>query len=122
MQFTKKKRDVVIDIEEGIALVGDLETYLSIVADYMQLTAITVQELQAAWASGDLDLLKLKAHSVKGAAGNLCIHRMKNVSAELETAARERKEDAIPQLIQQTQAEFAALQEYLRESVPEFKP
>jgi len=118
MILPQELSDDIIDIAEGIALIGDRDTYLSIVNDYIAQTEYILLEMDAACSQDDVNLLLLKAHSLKGTSGSLFIHGMKTVGAELESAAGKQDRAVLPALVKKAKDEFDRLQRHLEFNLP----
>ena len=67
-----------------------------------------LESLQSAVESGDEELIRTQAHSIKGAAGNISARRVWTVASDIEAHAREGRRDAavalIPQLVDEIEA------------------
>jgi signal transduction histidine kinase/CheY-like chemotaxis protein/HPt (histidine-containing phosphotransfer) domain-containing protein len=64
------------------------------VSGYMEALLSAIEQV-------DVEQIRIQAHTIKGAAGNISARRMKDTAAAMETAAREGRLDKTSELIQQ---------------------
>jgi signal transduction histidine kinase/CheY-like chemotaxis protein/HPt (histidine-containing phosphotransfer) domain-containing protein len=64
--------------------------------------------LEEAIAQSDAEQIRIQAHTIKGAAGNISASRMKATASILEERAREGQLDAVAELLQKLKDDFAA--------------
>jgi HPt (histidine-containing phosphotransfer) domain-containing protein len=70
-------------------------------------------EMKAAVASGDADAAAKKAHSLKGAAGNLGFTKIHELAQTLDQLTREKKLEEASVLIQQIEEQLDLLKQLL---------
>lgn len=63
--------------------------------------------LQAACASGEAETLRQTAHSFKGSCSNMGAPLLADLCREVEETARREQLDAVPELIERVEREFA---------------
>ena len=115
MTLPREHKTDIINVVDGVDLIGDEETFFSIVSDFIELTAVLLEDVDQALDTADYELIRFKAHNLKGSSGNLSIHRLYNVGAELEKAVREQQLSMIPSLVAEAHREFASLKAHIRE-------
>ena len=94
---------------------GDEEMIASILKVFVEDTTVQLQALKQALDLGDNEKVRSRAHSLKGAAGNIGAKRMQSLAAQIEIAGRETNlteaEDLIASLLEQFEELKAILKE-----------
>ena len=60
-----------------------------LIASFLEEASPTLEAMQSAIASHDFDAIRLRAHSIKGSAGNLRFNEIYEMSKEMEHSATE---------------------------------
>ena len=81
---------------------------------YMQTTSTYLEDLKAALATGDAEEIHKKAHSIKGASGNLGFDELYNMATEIDDQARDASLDGLEEMVRSFHQKF-------EEMVLEFK-
>ena len=88
--------------EAGILLELPNDVMLSLLQKFLLTTEDILQQMQQADKEQDFDALVAQAHKLRGSSSALCFHKIKDISVEIEKAARKEKKlgymDAIKQL------------------------
>ena len=80
-----QKNQHPIDIEKALTqLAGDRELFDEALGTFLDTMAGIVGELQSAASSADAPRLELAAHSLKGAASNICAEPVRQIAQRLE--------------------------------------
>ena len=99
-------------------LMNDLEL-LRLVADtFCADVPGQLETLRRAVETGDAAAAELGAHGIKGAAANVGAERVRAAAHKMETAARQRQQVDLPQLLESVQAEFTCFVRTYREWNP----
>jgi HPt (histidine-containing phosphotransfer) domain-containing protein len=96
---------------------GDRDFEQEIFALYLDDTAAHLAAIAERLDGADFDAVRAHAHTVKGASGNIGAGRMHELARELEARAKNGDCDAVRGLADALDAEFAAVQEFLRRSI-----
>lgn len=78
----------------------DLEDIRELFELYVETTTTDLAELKGAIEANDAQLAHSKAHSIKGASGNLGLDEMYSLAKEIDDRARENSLDGLEGLIQ----------------------
>ena len=81
---------------------------------YMQTTSTDLKDLKAALAAGDAEEVHKKAHSMKGASGNLGFDELYKTAGKIDNQARDGSLDGLEEMVRSFHQEF-------EEMVLEFK-
>ncbi len=74
---------------------GKKELLVSLVTKFIANTANQIDSIETAIASGDVEKVRMEAHSIKGAAWNLTAKRLGDAAQLIEKAASEGRKDSI---------------------------
>jgi two-component system, sensor histidine kinase and response regulator len=89
-----------LDIDDAMTRIGhDWRLYLDILDESCRYYGDIAREFRALLGRGDYPAAGRKAHSLKGAAGNIGAHRLQAAARELETACRNKQEDRCESLV-----------------------
>ena len=102
----------IAKLAENLGL--EAEDFSELFELYMQTTSTDLEELKAALATGDTEEIHKKAHSIKGASGNLGFDELYNTASEIDDQAREGSLDGLEEKVQNFDHKF-------EEMVSEFK-
>lgn len=79
-----------INLDSGLDNIGgDTELYVRILTEYINLGEDALLHLMRSYSEGDLEAVKIKAHSIKGSCGTIGAIEVMNISQELENKLRE---------------------------------
>ncbi len=87
-------------------LSGDVKTTDMLIQVFLEDIPLQIEAINQALDSGDTEQTCLVAHTIKGAAGNLCADSLQKLAQEIETAARADDMLSITQKIQNLPKEF----------------
>ena len=73
---------------------------------YMQTTSADLESLKAAIEAGDAELIHKKAHSIKGASGNLYLDELYGLAREIDDRARANSLDGLADMVQILQNKY----------------
>ena len=105
----------VVEIKEALDRIGGDEEFLfELLHEFAEQLDDMLPSLDKAVKSSDYDNIKLIAHSLRGAAGNLSINRMYKALSEIESLARELKSDMMDVFIEQVYEENSGLKDFLK--------
>jgi len=88
----------VKNLAENLGL--DTEEFNEIFEIYMESTASDLEELKDALQAGDAEKAHQKAHSIKGASGNLGLNELFELAKEIDDSARANSLDGLETLVQ----------------------
>jgi len=86
---------------------GDLEFERDLFQVFLEDCAERIERLAQAMAHGDGDGVRLEAHTVKGAGGNVGTTSLHEIAARLERCAGDSLAESGPALLAELEAEFA---------------
>ena len=112
-------KDVPIDLENVLSnrFDGDKGFLTEILREFLDYAPKQLKVLQEAAEEGRAEVVEREAHSLKGAAGNLGAKRLADLSLNLELAGRAKDLAGAAEMINDLQAEFERLEEFVRQSV-----
>ena len=87
----------------------DVEDIQELFELYVETTTSDIAELKGAIEAKDAQLVHAKAHSIKGASGNLGIDEMYNQAKEIDDLARVNSLDGLENMVQVLQEKFNSL-------------
>ncbi|MGK5080273.1 Hpt domain-containing protein [Janthinobacterium sp. HLX7-2] len=91
----------ILDVENGLGrIMGDRLLYLKILRRFLHDHGTTPCQILAEFAAGNYSSARLKAHTLKGAAGMIGAHHVHSLSATLEAALRAQAPDLAQQMLQ----------------------
>ena len=100
----------LIDLDDGLSRVGgDEEFFIELLKDLAELGQDSLIKFKEAVDSSDGELLRITAHSLKGASGNLGAKELQNLAFELEQCGREKNFDNSTALINKIENEITRL-------------
>ena len=88
----------VKDLAENLGL--DVEEYYEIFDLYIQTTSSDLEQLKSALDSGDSEKAHEKAHSIKGASGNLGLTELFEAAKAIDDRARINSLDGLEEMVQ----------------------
>lgn len=113
VDFSKLPADFV-DFQDAINRVGgDEEFYAELLQDLRTLGDECLPKLVNALETGNATLLNETAHMLKGAAGNLGLKNLQDITFRLEMMGKKKDFTEAGHLIELTQKEFTILAEFL---------
>ena len=89
----------------------DVEDIQELFELYMETTTSDLAELKGAIEAKDDQLAHAKAHSIKGASGNLGLDEMYELAKEIDDRARVNSMDGLEEMIQALEEKFNSLVE-----------
>lgn len=89
----------------------DVEDIRELLELYVETTTSDLAELKEAFEAKDARLVHEKAHSIKGASGNLGLDEMYNPAKEIDDLARVNSLDGLENMVQVLQEKFNSLVE-----------
>jgi len=87
----------------------DLEDIRELLELYVETTTSDIAELKGAIEAKDAQLAHAKAHSIKGASGNLGLDEMYNLAKEIDDRARVNSLDGLEEMIQVLEEKYNGL-------------
>ena len=87
----------------------DVEDIRELLELYMETTTSDLAELKRAIEAKDAQLAHIKAHSIKGASGNLGLDEMYYPAKEIDDRARANSLDGLENMVQVLQEKFNSL-------------
>lgn len=87
----------------------DLEDIRELFELYVETTTTDLAELKGAIEANDAQLAHSKAHSIKGASGNLGLDEMYSLAKKIDDRARENSLDGLEGLIQALEQKYSRL-------------
>ncbi|MCB1216807.1 Hpt domain-containing protein [bacterium] len=102
-----------IDVQAGIARIGDAEIWKEIVHDYIEVVEGLICEIGSSIRNQDALKLRQDAHAIKGSSLELQAGGMADLAAELEMMGRESRLDGSQEKYGQIQEEFRSLINFL---------
>ena len=87
----------------------DVEDIRELFELYLETTTLDLAELKRAIETKDAQLAHSKAHSIKGASGNLCLDEMYNLAKEIDDRARVNYLDGLEEIIQSLEEKYNSL-------------
>jgi len=100
--------------ELGARLGLDEAEYRELVELFMTTGVADFQNLSAALAAGDADTVMRKAHSIKGASGNLGLSDLYETATSIEKDADSGQLDGLEPIIKTMQRQFDAIAVFVR--------
>ncbi|MEW6219026.1 MAG: Hpt domain-containing protein [Thermodesulfobacteriota bacterium] len=105
-----------VPINEALALEqvdGDRDFLKEMLQEFVQLTSEQLPQLVEAIAAGNSDEVRSLAHSIKGAAANLCVEKMAADAKTLEYMGRDHNLQGADELVAALRKEMAVLTSYM---------
>ncbi len=93
-----------LDVKEGVTRVGDLDTYLKILNSFFDDHKNIVELLAGMIKKKDFKAVRINAHSLKGAAGNLSAINVSSAAKKLEEAGENRDDTEMYRLLETVDA------------------
>ncbi|MGK5020921.1 Hpt domain-containing protein [Janthinobacterium lividum] len=91
----------ILDVENGLdRIMGDRILYLKILRRFLHDHGTTPCQIRVEFDAGNYASARLKAHTLKGAAGMIGAHHVHSLSATLESALRAQAPDLARQMLQ----------------------
>lgn len=87
----------------------DVEDIIELFELYVETTASDLVELKGAIQGKDSQLAHAKAHSIKGASGNLGLDEMYNLAKEIDDRAQGNSLDGLEEMIQALEEKYNSL-------------
>jgi HPt (histidine-containing phosphotransfer) domain-containing protein len=84
----------------------DVEDIQKLFELFVETTTLDLAELKGAIEAKDAQLAHIKAHSIKGASGNLGLDEMYNPAKEIDELARANSLDGLENMVQVLQEKF----------------
>ena len=106
----------VININEALERIGgDKEFLFELLDEFAQQVDENLPLLKKAINDGDFDNIKLIAHSLRGAAGNLSINEMHQALTEIEALVSSRENAKMALFLDKIDAQQSDLRGFLKE-------
>jgi HPt (histidine-containing phosphotransfer) domain-containing protein len=123
MTLIDPQYNAVVQLEEALEQMGDDPELLQEIVDiFMEGTPELMQTAEQAIAAGDVDQVRMLAHSMKGSASNICAVAFVETARRLEFLAHDGSLEGASELLATCREQFAELQTALAtvdwESVP----
>ena len=99
----------LIKLAERLGL--DVEDIRELIELYVETTTSDLAELKGAIEAKDAELAHAKAHSIKGASGNLGLDELYNPAKEIDDHARVNSLDGLGDMVQILEEKFNSLVE-----------
>ncbi len=96
MEFEKIAEKLGLDIE-------DIKELFEL---YMQTTSADLESLKVAIEAGDAELIHKKAHSIKGASGNLYLDELYGLAKEIDDLANANSLDGLADMLRTLQYKY----------------
>lgn len=101
----------VVQLEDALVQMGDdPELLQEIIEIFLEGTPELVQATVDAFTAGDVDQVRMHAHSMKGSASNICAAVFVETARRLEYLAADGSLEGAEELLTQLQASFAELE------------
>ena len=101
-----------MDLNELTERLGlDVEDIRELLELYVETTTSDLAQLKGAIETKDAELAHAKAHSIKGASGNLGLDEMYELAKEIDDPARANSLDGLKNIVQVLQETFNSLVE-----------
>ncbi|MBW2015372.1 MAG: response regulator [Deltaproteobacteria bacterium] len=97
---------------------GDEELMKELLKDGLTLIPRQLKELDQAYEENDPARISRLAHSIKGAAGNLAAHRLKDAAYEVEEAGKKGDMASVGELVKRLNVEFILFNSYVSDFGP----
>ena len=108
---------LLFDKTAALARVGGDESVLNEILDvYLEDALAQIAFLEQAAANGDAEAVRSRAHSLKGASGNVGAMAMQTLAAQIETAGRQGELERAKSLIPSAQEQYKKLRAILERS------
>ena len=100
-------------------LIGELrdimeEEFPSLLETFVSESARQYLDVRNAFQTGEMEVLRRAAHSLKGSCGNIGAERLKDTCEVIESSAREGMLDGLEALIQRAEGELDAVNQALQ--------
>jgi len=107
-----------MDLEKIAEKLGlDVEDIIELLELYVETTTSDLAQLKGAIETKDAELTHAKAHSIKGASGNLGLDEIYELAKEIDDLARVNSLDGLEDMVQVLQEKFNSLvEEFEKES------
>ncbi len=106
----------VINMEEALERIGgDREFLIELLNEFAQQAEENLPVLSKAIYEGDFENIKLIAHSLRGAAGNLSLNTMHRSLTEIEALVSEKENGKMAKILKDVFAQNTELQDFLKE-------
>jgi HPt (histidine-containing phosphotransfer) domain-containing protein len=93
-----------LDVKDGVTRVGDLDTYVKILNSFFDDHKNIVSLLEGMIKNKDFKAVRINAHSLKGAAGNLSAINVSSAAKKLEDAGENKDETEMYRLLETVDA------------------
>jgi HPt (histidine-containing phosphotransfer) domain-containing protein len=93
----------------------DVEDIMELFELYLETAASDLADLKEALEAKNSQLVHAKAHSIKGASGNLSLDDMYNLAKEIDDRARENSLEGLEEMVQALEKKFNCLEKELKE-------
>ena len=109
---------MIVNIEQAKDLVeSDKEFYLELTATFFQEYDSMLAEIRSALASSNAEVLNRSAHTIKGALGNLCAIKARELAFQLEKCGKENRFQGANELLTQLEQAVADYKKYLNDEI-----
>lgn len=111
MTLIDPKYHAIVHLEEALEQMGDDPELLQEIVDiFMEGTPDLLESTGQAIAAGDVDQVRMLAHSMKGSASNICAVTFVETARKLEYLAHDGSLEGAAELLERCRAQFADLQ------------
>lgn len=92
----------------------DVEDINELMELYVKTTSSDLEGLRAAISAGDAEEVSMRAHSIKGASGNLGLNEMYELAKEIDDRARQNALNGLDPMAQELSAKFNKMVQELK--------
>jgi HPt (histidine-containing phosphotransfer) domain-containing protein len=92
----------------------DEDEYRELIELFIDSGGSDYQKVLDGLASGDADLVRSSAHTIKGASGNLGLMEVCDVASAIEVCAMNHQLDQVGQAVEKLKSQFEAIQAFAR--------
>jgi len=105
----------MMELAENIGL--DVEDFSEIFEIYLETTSSYLGELKTALQEGDMQAVHEKAHSIKGASGNLGLNELYELAIDIDDQVRGDSTDGLESLVEKFTKKYEELVEDFQRSI-----
>ena len=108
------EEDPSVDMESAMARFGDDKVFFKEMArEFLNYVPEQIHSLEEALRSDDISIMKMNAHSIKGAAGNLSAEKVRSIAATIENTGSNGGRADIPSLITALKSEVTNFEQFV---------
>jgi len=115
-KWANSKDEALIDLEEALSRFGDdMEFFKETLREFLNCIPERLKRLAAAAEAGDAREVEQQAHSIKGAAATLGIHRIPGIASRIEELGRNSDLTGVKAYLEELGKELTLLQKHMEE-------